>query len=108
MKKFKIISFSESGRGRMFLRDEKTKEVYKGDFEFLNVEAVPSKGDFIFMSETVCTDPEECRNREFRVGHFYGPYTDTPCIRKGRRILDVDFIVLVKEDSTYLLHRYHG
>ncbi|MBR6801640.1 MAG: hypothetical protein IKM61_07815 [Eubacteriaceae bacterium] len=107
MKKLKVISIS--GQESYVLRDEATKDEYKGDFGFINFDDVPVVGDYIFMSETVCTDKEECLGGVFRSGHYYGPYgNDAVSIRKGRRITDVDFIVLVKEDRTYLLHRYYG
>lgn len=92
---------------RIVLEDMQTGSIYSGSFEFMDVVDRPAVGDAILWAEKNCTDPEECVRGDlgFRI---YGPYTTEGCMRTGSRITEIDVLVLIKENSTYLLHRYYG
>jgi hypothetical protein len=98
MDKMKIVKIS----GYKYKLENQRGRRYDFDIEFIDVQTKPKVGDFIFWSSKNTEDPEERY-----APRTYGP---PPSIygRRGENVQDIDFIVVVTEETMTLLQRWYG
>lgn len=70
---------------------------------FEDVEYEPEEGDYLFISNDILLDFEECETPR-----FYGPYSMESFVRKPEYMTDVDFMIVVNDERMEIYHRYYG
>ena len=82
------------------LRDKNSVD-YLYRLEFRDVPEAPKKGDYIFWDERYCTDKNE---RYSSLVFGMGQQGSVHC---GDEVTELDFIIVVRKDFSYMLHRYY-
>lgn len=70
---------------------------------FENVEYEPQKGDYLFISDKILSDPEELITPK-----YFGPHTDMEYARKPSEMNNDDFVVVCNEERMVVYQRYYG
>ena len=99
MEKIEIIKKHEY---EFTVKDMSGKE-YNLMLIFENIGYEPQKGDYLFVSENILSDPEELMTPK-----YYGPPTDKEYVKKPLRMTKEDFIVVSNDEKMIVYQRYYG
>lgn len=77
--------------------------IYRITMWFENFASKPQPGDYIFISESIITDPEEINTPK-----TYGPFTTLSFAKKPENMTESDFIVVVNDEGMVVYQRYYG
>lgn len=97
----KVIIIDNTDNNYVFADENGTIHMAKMWFE--NFASKPQSGDYMFISESVITDPEEKITSK-----TYGPFTTLGYARRPERMTERDFIVVVTDDTMVAYQRYYG
>ncbi len=99
MIKVKIIN--NNGSDYMFA--DADGKVHMSKMWFENFATKPEAGDYMFISESLITDPEERITPK-----TYGPFTTSGYAKSPENMNEEDFVVIVSNERMLIYHRYYG
>lgn len=97
----KVMIVDNTDNNYMFADENGTVHMSKMWFE--NFVSKPQPGDYMFISESVITDPEEKMTPK-----TYGPFTTLGFARKPEKMTEKDFVVVINDNGMVVWQRYYG
>ncbi len=86
-----------------YMLADKNGTVHMAKMWFENFAPKPQPGDYMFIAESIITDPEERITPK-----TYGPFTQLGFARKPENMTEKDFIVVVNDNGMSVYQRYYG